>query len=82
MLASVVIASYEILRGRVRLAGMTSEQVHFSQFCAMFNMKLTQFNIISPCFRCKVAMHDTDGNMQPLDFFVSIVGRIICPLAI
>ena len=46
--------------------GMTPEKVHFSQFCDIFNLKLTQFNMISPraSGANKVAMQGTDGNLN------------------
>ena len=45
--------------------GMKSEKVHFSRFFfEIFNLKLTQFNMISPraSGAKKVAMQGTDGN--------------------
>ena len=35
--------------------GMKSEKVHFSRFFEIFNLQLTQFNIISPR-ACRVPM--------------------------
>ena len=45
---------------------MTPEKVHFSQFCEIFNLKLTQFNMISTraSGAKKVAMQGTDGNLN------------------
>ena len=46
--------------------GMKSEKVHFSRFVEIFNMKLAQFNMISPraSGAKKVAMQSTDGNLN------------------
>ena len=55
---------------RIRISGrgggMTTEKVNFSQFCDIFNLKLTQLNMISPraSGAKKVAMHGTDGNLN------------------
>ena len=46
--------------------GMKSEKVHFSRFFEIFNLKLTQLNMISPrsSGAKKVAMQGTDGNLN------------------
>ena len=46
--------------------GMKSEKVHFSRFFEIFNLKWTQFNMISPRASCakKVSMQGTDGNLN------------------
>ena len=46
--------------------GMTSEKVHFSRFFEIFNLELTQLNMISPqaSGAKKVAMQGTDGNLN------------------
>ena len=65
--------------------GMRSKKVNFSPFGVIFNLKLTQFNIISPraSDRCKV--NSQAGYRWKREHlwssFVSIVGRIICPVA-
>ena len=45
-------------------SGMKSEKVHFSRFFEIFNLKLTQSNMISPraSGAKKVVMQGTDGN--------------------
>ena len=46
--------------------GMKSEKVQFSRFFEIFNLKLTQLNMISPrsSGAKKVAMQGTDGNLN------------------
>ena len=46
--------------------GMKSEKVNFSRFFSIFNLKFTQFNMISPraSGAKKVAMQGTDGNLN------------------
>ena len=46
--------------------GMKSEKVHCSRCFEIFNLKLTQFNMISPraSGAKKVAMQGTDGNLN------------------
>ena len=46
--------------------GMKSEKVHLSRFFEIFNLELSQLNMISPqaSGAKKVAMQGTDGNLN------------------